>query len=98
MSWLVPAGVPHAIGAGVFLVELQEPSDLSVVAETGGFPIDPADASLGRGWDGMIDCFDRRGWTDTALDGHRAGRAAVAADARRHGWRRSRGAAARRGC
>lgn len=71
-AWLVPAGVPHAIGAGVFLVELQEPSDLSVVAETGGFPIDPADASLGRGWDVMIDCFDRRGWTDTALDGLRS--------------------------
>ncbi|MGH3924597.1 MAG: class I mannose-6-phosphate isomerase, partial [Pseudonocardiaceae bacterium] len=27
---LVPAGVPHSIGEGVFIVELQEPTDLSV--------------------------------------------------------------------
>ena len=27
---LVPAGIPHAIGAGVFAVELQEPTDFSV--------------------------------------------------------------------
>ncbi len=29
----VDGGVPHAIGAGCFMVELQEPSDLMVVAE-----------------------------------------------------------------
>jgi mannose-6-phosphate isomerase len=29
----VPAGTPHAIGAGVFMVEVQEPSDLGVLLE-----------------------------------------------------------------
>lgn len=34
----VPAGVPHAIGAGVLLLELQEPADLSVILEYASFP------------------------------------------------------------
>src|SRR5262245_31867073 len=38
-AWLVPAGTPHAIGAGVFIAEVQEPTDFSIVAETRGFPI-----------------------------------------------------------
>ena len=54
----VKAGLPHAIGAGVFLIEAQEPTDFSVVAEWAGFPIDPEDAHLGLGWDVAIDCFD----------------------------------------
>ena len=33
----VPAGLPHAIGDGILLVELQEPSDLSVLLEWTGF-------------------------------------------------------------
>jgi mannose-6-phosphate isomerase len=35
---LVPAGLPHAISAGVFVVELQEPTDLSVLLEWDAFP------------------------------------------------------------
>ncbi len=54
----VKAGLPHAIGEGVFLVELQEPTDYSIVAEWEGFPIDPEDAHIGLGWDTAIDCFD----------------------------------------
>lgn len=50
----VPAGVPHAIGAGALIVELQEPADLSIVCEWKGFPIDPADAHLGIGWDAAL--------------------------------------------
>jgi len=37
----VPGGVPHAIGAGVLLVELQEPTDFSIVCEWDGYPISP---------------------------------------------------------
>jgi mannose-6-phosphate isomerase len=48
---LVPGGTPHAIGEGIFLLELQEPTDFSVVAERQGFPIDETDASLRLGWD-----------------------------------------------
>jgi mannose-6-phosphate isomerase len=67
-TWLVPAGMPHAIGAGVFIVELQEPTDFSIVAETRGFPIAVEDAALGRDWDELIDGFDRRGLTTDELD------------------------------
>src|SRR5690606_22960782 len=37
---LVPAGVLHAIGADLLLVELQEPEDLSIMLEWQGYPID----------------------------------------------------------
>jgi mannose-6-phosphate isomerase len=55
---LVPGGTPHAIGTGIFLLELQEPTDFSLVAETRDVPIDPAVASLGLGWDLAIGLFD----------------------------------------
>jgi mannose-6-phosphate isomerase len=56
--YYVKAGLPHAIGEGVFLIEAQEPTDFSIVAEWQGFPIDPHDAHIGLGWDVAIDCFD----------------------------------------
>jgi mannose-6-phosphate isomerase len=56
----VPAGVPHAIGEGLLIVELQEPSDLSVLLEWQGFGIDDArEASLGLGWESALECVDR---------------------------------------
>jgi mannose-6-phosphate isomerase len=54
----VPAGVPHAIGAGILIAELQEPTDYSVVCEWAGYPIDPADAHLGLGWDVALGALD----------------------------------------
>jgi len=49
---LVPAGVPHCIDAGVFLLELQEPTDLSILLEWTGFAVDGrADGHLGLGFD-----------------------------------------------
>ena len=44
---LVPAGQPHAIGAGVLLVELQEPTDFSVMLEHERFGLEQAHAFLG---------------------------------------------------
>jgi mannose-6-phosphate isomerase len=45
---LVPAGVAHAIGPGLTLVELQQPTDLSILLEYAGFPgLGPANAFLG---------------------------------------------------
>jgi mannose-6-phosphate isomerase len=53
--FFVPAGLPHAIGAGVFLVELQEPSDLSVLLEWTGFEVDGRrDGHLGLGFDVVL--------------------------------------------
>jgi mannose-6-phosphate isomerase len=54
----VPAGVPHAIGAGVLLAELQEPTDFSIVCEWSGYPIEPEDSHLGLGWDVAIHALD----------------------------------------
>jgi mannose-6-phosphate isomerase len=54
----VPAGTPHAIGAGALIAELQEPTDFSIVCEWDGFPIDPSDSHLGLGWDVAIEALD----------------------------------------
>lgn len=50
---LVPAGTAHAIGAGVFVVEVQEPTDFSVLLEYTGFA-ERADAFLGLDVDGAV--------------------------------------------
>jgi mannose-6-phosphate isomerase len=56
----VPAGVPHAIGPGVLLVELQEPTDFSIVCEWDGFPVAPDDTHLGLGWETAVGALDLR--------------------------------------
>jgi mannose-6-phosphate isomerase len=72
---LVPAGVPHAVGEGVFLVELQEPTDFSVLLEWAGFDVDGArDGHLGLGFDLALTCVDRSGWGEDALGRLRTGR------------------------
>lgn len=60
----IPAGLPHAIGAGVFIVELQQPTDLSVTLEWDGFLSDESAGSLGTGFDVALGCVDREGWGD----------------------------------
>jgi mannose-6-phosphate isomerase len=57
---LCPAGTPHAIGADVLLVELQEPTDFSVLLEWEGFAAGPDTAMLGLPLDLAMDCVDRR--------------------------------------
>ena len=53
---LVPSSTPHCIDAGVFIVELQEPTDFSVLLEWDGFDLDgPADGHLGLGFDIALD-------------------------------------------
>jgi mannose-6-phosphate isomerase len=60
---LVPAGVPHAIGEGVLLVELQEPTDFSVLLEWAGFAVDGRrEGHLGLGFELALRCVDRSGW------------------------------------
>jgi mannose-6-phosphate isomerase len=74
-TWLVPAGVPHAIGAGVTLVELQEPTDFSILLEWAGFRIDgPREGHLGLGFDLALTALDLSGWDSGRLDGLRASR------------------------
>jgi mannose-6-phosphate isomerase len=69
----VPAGVPHAIGAGVLIVELQEPTDLSVLLEWDGFGIaDERQASLGLGWDTALPSVERTARDPAPLRGPQA--------------------------
>ncbi|MFW6090990.1 MAG: class I mannose-6-phosphate isomerase [Actinomycetota bacterium] len=73
---LVPAGLPHAIGAGVFVIELQEPSDLSVLLEWDGFGVDgPAEGHLGVGFGTALQAVDRSAWDARRLAGLTARRA-----------------------
>jgi mannose-6-phosphate isomerase len=71
----VPAGTPHAIGEGILMVELQEPSDLSVLLEWEGFAIDgAAEGHLGLGFEVALDALDRSAWSGERLERIRAGR------------------------
>jgi mannose-6-phosphate isomerase len=58
----VPAGLPHAIGEGVFIVELQQPTDFSVTLEWKGFLANDDIGHLGLGYDTALECVDRTGW------------------------------------
>lgn len=63
-SVFVPAGLPHALGAGVFVVEVQEPEDMSILLEWEGFQLDgPKDGNLGLGIATVLEAVDRRGWS-----------------------------------
>jgi mannose-6-phosphate isomerase len=56
----VPPGVPHAIGGGMLIAELQEPTDFSLICEWTGFPVRPEDAHLGLGWETALQALDLR--------------------------------------
>jgi mannose-6-phosphate isomerase len=42
-----PGSVPHAIGAGILMLEIQEMTDFSIMLEWAGFPLDPDGLFLG---------------------------------------------------
>jgi mannose-6-phosphate isomerase len=72
--FFVPAGIPHAIGTGITLVELQEPTDFSILLEWKGYRIDgPAEGHLDLGFDVALQALDRRGWTAQQISEVRAG-------------------------
>ncbi len=51
-SVFVPSGTPHAIDAHTFVLEVQEPTDWSILLEWDGFDIDGrSDGHLGLGFD-----------------------------------------------
>lgn len=68
----VPAGVAHAIGDGLLICELQEPSDMSVMLEWQDMGIaGEAEATLGLGWDAALGCVERAGRDPAPLCGPR---------------------------
>jgi mannose-6-phosphate isomerase len=58
--YLVPAGTPHAIGSGVFVVEVQEPTDFVVNVEDklGEIRRTEAQCFMGLGFDLGMRCFN----------------------------------------
>jgi len=56
---LVPAGTLHAIGAGILLLELQEPTDLSVLVEWRRFGVNSGAEHLELGWSEALAAADR---------------------------------------
>ncbi len=61
----VPAGVPHAIESGIFVLELQEPTDLSILLEWDGFAVDgDKDGHLNLGFDTALDALQLEPLTD----------------------------------
>ena len=54
----VPAGVVHAIESGIFVLELQEPTDLSILLEWDGFAVDgDKDGHLNLGFDTALEAL-----------------------------------------
>jgi mannose-6-phosphate isomerase len=60
--YVVPAGTPHAIGAGVFMMELMEPTDWVVRCETAnaGLSLTPDQCFMGLNLEACLDIFDYR--------------------------------------
>lgn len=59
-TFIIRGGVPHAIGAGCFLVEIQEPTDFTVRTERvtpSGLRVADEACHQGLGFDTMFDCF-----------------------------------------
>jgi mannose-6-phosphate isomerase len=59
----VPAGTPHAIGDGILIVELQEPTDLSITLEWTGFELTEDESRLGLDWDTALQALNRSAWS-----------------------------------
>jgi mannose-6-phosphate isomerase len=57
--YVAHAGVPHFLGPRISFIEVQEPSDHIVIAETSGE--DDAGATMGLGWDAALDMIDYTG-------------------------------------
>ena len=61
---LVTGGTPHAIGAGCFMLEIQEPSDYTMRTEKitlAGEELTPMQVHYGVGEEKMLDCFEYLG-------------------------------------
>lgn len=58
-----PGGLPHAIGTGILFAEIQEPTDLTVLLEWHGFPVNGNEnGHLGLGFEMALGCVDRTRW------------------------------------
>lgn len=64
--YLIEGGMPHAIGAGCFILEIQEPTDLTIRTEKvtpGGYDIPDMLLHQNLGFEKMFECFDYTGYS-----------------------------------
>jgi mannose-6-phosphate isomerase len=64
----VPAGLPHSIGAGVFVAEIQEPTDYSILLEWSVTTSGPDDSHLGLGFDVAMQAVNHGATSPDELD------------------------------
>lgn len=63
--FLIEGGMPHAIGAGCFILEIQEPTDLTIRTERvtpGGYDIPDMLLHQNLGFEKMFECFNYNGY------------------------------------
>jgi mannose-6-phosphate isomerase len=68
--YLIEGGMPHAIGPGCLLLEIQEPTDYTISLEThdsAGNEVPPRLVHQGVGFERMFDCFHYRTQSPSAL-------------------------------
>jgi mannose-6-phosphate isomerase len=58
-----PGGTPHALDAGALVLEIQEPTDLSILLEWKGFDIDVESTRRGRSLHELLRGVDRSAWS-----------------------------------
>jgi mannose-6-phosphate isomerase len=65
----IPGGIPHAIGGGIFMVEIMEPSDLVVrfEFERAGYTLPESARFMNRGLDFCLDIFDFEAWPESRV-------------------------------
>lgn len=71
-SIFVPAGLPHAIGPGIFIAETQQPTDFSIMLEWGGRTTPPPELLCDLGLDRALSAVTLDELPTTDLDALRA--------------------------
>lgn len=63
--WFIPGGMPHAIGEGILMLEIMEPSDWVVRCEfeREGVVVPPEARFMGKGLEFCLDIFDYHSYT-----------------------------------
>lgn len=74
-AFVVPGGVPHAIGEGVFMIEIMEPTDFAVRLEfeRGGYRLPESARFMDRDVDFALDMLDFSAWPQQRIRGERFG-------------------------
>lgn len=74
-AFVVPGGVPHAIGEGVFMIEIMEPTDFAVRLEfeRGGYTLPESARFMDRGVDFALDMLDFSPWPQQRIRDERFG-------------------------